>query len=814
MKDVDAVDAFAAGKKTIKNKWRLLVEQFFSGIIMAWTSYLIIRTFEMRLFGWGGVVALFLLFMLITYVYVPSGFPAVAVLAVIVLVFAYLWSPASPYGSTIRESVSFITEPLGKMIDLAKDGFHDLWLMMTDPNRYIREKMYGNVEPEKPGYIAQGVEITQADARPSLIRHADQNFKIYARVENSGGQTASNVHIIASCEEGEQCKRISGGTFDYSQESMSIKSTKSYTFGPFRVMKEYERSWKEYSSVVLKAAYEYETRTALDIELMSSEEVGRLAAGENIYYSKSSTVDETMPPAALSLNIVDQPIEGGTTDVLIVSVVNRGEGHVAVDGKPITLNLPEITHKYECRGEGVIRHEKEGYVKCEPGEPCEITFSLSGATAQAVYENPENTETYINFLCEFGAKEPGNVSKTFVATANFTFGYEIKEEAKVSIMEDLFETEMEGDATLNCSDQGGVICDNCMYEPIDSSDGGTGGNAKCCPQGACEDIYCRNATLAKIIAAAGTEWPGPEPGEEDNRCCRIDVRNMDGEIEIKEIKTELEENLEGFDPSLDIYHWVGGGKVEKGDDFIWINYRTESVLGTGVGKFGRIELCEDDQKRSCNCGFWSPNVKSEVECETADITPSEYCAYYCCLCNPEEDESGDVYCAPDIQKCEEECGETGVYSFGIRSCEGKSDCNAVEPYFCCTCGDEGVGYCVEDREECTESCRGKGGVYDFEDYNRCSADGDCPGRQPASETSTQICGENENVYLCCGTEANQYENVRWVQNTQGECTGETYSVHVEVSYCGQYADDGSCTEMCQNIEDKDGRIVGTSYCCC
>jgi len=306
-----------------------------------------------------------------------------------------------------------------------KQGWHNIWLMMTDPTAWYAQQQQKNVHPEKAISYPKGVEITSIDLMPPYVpSDGSMPFRVYVQIQNQGDMKARDVYVSAECVK--RCKATG-------EESMLVEDLMPYEgrvikLGPYVP----EGSKGQYAKLKIKASYLYSTNSSLLTEVMGEEEMQRrFVEGEEVFRGVAALGKPS--PAMLSLNVGKQPLRAGTEAGVLVSVLNtRNNGQVVLDeNTEIRLHIPSDLRSgpIDCSS-----NIGKSPIECKQGDNSDTQICHIKKKYAPQIVKPMQANTIFSFYCSFDVTTDVEKTKSRLITAELiNYRYEAIEEKTIMI---------------------------------------------------------------------------------------------------------------------------------------------------------------------------------------------------------------------------------------------------------------------------------------------------------------------------------------------------------------------------------------------
>ena len=364
-----------------------ILYHFISGGIIGFDAAFIVICFgvligepvvSMHLFVIGFLI---LSFLGVFQIYKHGKFQAIVPITFIVILFTY--AVIGPYGGITQQYVNQVKEPLRVVYLTVKQGFQDVWLLVTNPSEWYAMQQKRNVQPERPVAFQEGVEYTSLEALPDHVPQG-QEFTVVGIIVNKGDQKAKSISVTSSCN-------INCQEPPQSENQYPIELNKGeggiIRFGKFKAI----GNPRTYAEVTVNVSYKYYTSSNLFVTIMTNNEImNRQLAGEDVLQPKAAT--GKVGPAQISLNVGPQPLQSGSKATLLVSVLNNRMEMADVvlkAGTKIIITIPKtIGTPTGCTG-AVRTVKDQNLVKNIAGKI--FTF---GATGQDITEKQMGNQTF------------------------------------------------------------------------------------------------------------------------------------------------------------------------------------------------------------------------------------------------------------------------------------------------------------------------------------------------------------------------------------------------------------------------------------
>ena len=400
------------------------------GFLIGFNMIILLSCFEiLELSLWAIGSILLMLFIFLGF-YQSGGPEAVYMISIFVLIFGYMFT--GPYSGYIKTTISGIAEPLGIGIDNLKVVGHDLGLILLNPQGYIDEQKYKNVQAETPASSPRGVEIMAINLMPDAVA-SNRTFNVQVRCQNKATDVttdfsiATDVKLAIGCANEFCCNRetdpkdgsnICGEDVEaQTYKKDELKPYEAFVFQPanrFLALGKKESDIGRTANLNITLTYDYKTSSSLLVEVMNENEIyDRLAKGDDLFRGVVATGKPA--PAMISLNVGDQPLFNNAEQTLIVSVVNK-----RVDAKILLKPESNITI--------TISEDIGNSLNCPSGK--EMVCNNEGLKSTCNIKKDIEVEPlkYRAFICSFKSSQP-EISKTNLITAEIDkYTVEISEE--------------------------------------------------------------------------------------------------------------------------------------------------------------------------------------------------------------------------------------------------------------------------------------------------------------------------------------------------------------------------------------------------
>lgn len=308
--------------------------------------------------------------------YRSGGFIVAFQLCAMIMIFSYL--ALGPYNGYYNIVLGEVKQPLTMGLRTVSGTFSNVWMLATNPTKWVEEMSRDNVVPEVPVSIPMALEIVSISARPDPVPACEQ-FTVDFITKNEGDTTVGDITIGASCSKycnagdlGDALKGIvCGVTPGYDCRSRLVPGDGDiFTFNPVGTQVLQGRE-AEFHPIYfnLNVSYSHATNSSLKLTVMDKDKIQEsLIKGETLFHPVTAVGKPT--PAKLSLNVGPQPLKANKTSEmnarLLVSVLNgRDDGDIKLyDGDKIRIRLDSNLavfsaippHEYIC--------EPHDYVSC------------------------------------------------------------------------------------------------------------------------------------------------------------------------------------------------------------------------------------------------------------------------------------------------------------------------------------------------------------------------------------------------------------------------------------------------------------------
>ena len=394
-----------------------------------------------------------------------SGGPGVVyTLSLIVIMFGYLFM--GPYSGYLKTYTDKLTGPMEIAIGQISLVGNDLWLIATDPQKYIEKTEMSTVRTDTPTIsYPLGVEFKQIDVMPKDVP-ANQSFYVRVYAVNEGKMPA-NVVIRAACSNNLCCMEGSCGVSDdtvqiyppVEEPPLTLQPMEALNFmfeQPFKAITYKKSDVGKEAQVNVSLHYSHSTSSRLSVKVMSTDEIQRIMtdplAGESLFRSEVSVGKNA--PGMLALTVGYQPLFTAAPNVLVVSVVNKRPKGVVILDESTKINIsldPRIGTGLDCSANNEFN--------------CVSEPSMQNATCEIVRANgidPINPGGYRPITCTFRTVDYVPTSVTGLVTAqmsHYTFQLMEKKGAKITMawrpLDDSSDGSSEEDSGFGGGDSGG-----------------------------------------------------------------------------------------------------------------------------------------------------------------------------------------------------------------------------------------------------------------------------------------------------------------------------------------------------------------------
>lgn len=393
------------------------IEHFPGGIMWFWITWFLSGLF----------VGTFQLYQL-------GGFRAVMSVAVLILLFGYLSLPLAPYQAAYRQAIDRIKEPFTLAIRAVVTAFNDAWVLATNPTEWYARQQLRNVRTEKPLELPKGIEIVRIDSlTPGAGIPADEEFEVFAVIENKGRLTARDVSARIECNQfcsvPDDVKIFDGKTkpaLKKDLDNLEQGRQLQLRFPGLQALKPGKQAF-QIAKVTLFVSYTYETTSTLPVKLASNKEIERaLAAKEDIFRAVTSIAMDG--PSQISLNVGPQPLKTGDSTSLLVAILNaRPDGTVILKrDMRVYVDVPNgigTLGDAACRsgsGQVVCSSGEEEVARCNYNQPfaCLNNGCMWDSSCKPLHQATcivQPTEETIRGICKsFGAPVVSGIVETGV----------------------------------------------------------------------------------------------------------------------------------------------------------------------------------------------------------------------------------------------------------------------------------------------------------------------------------------------------------------------------------------------------------------
>ncbi|MCD6557628.1 MAG: hypothetical protein J7K31_01185, partial [Candidatus Aenigmarchaeota archaeon] len=399
---------------------KLIFDPILAGILAALGTIIILSIFEVEsIVSWGTLICILFYFL----IYNSNGLSGVISINLVVYLVGYIF--IGPYGGYMHKYITGMKQPMKIAWLAVKQGWHNIWLMMTDPTAWYAQQQQKNVHPEKAISYPKGVEITSIDLMPpSVPSDGSIPFRVYVQIQNQGDMKARDVYVSAECVK--RCKATG-------EENMLVEDLMPYEgrvikLGPYVP----EGSERQYAKLKIKAAYLYSTNSSLLTEVMGEEEMQRrFVEGEEVFRGVAALGKPS--PAMLSLNVGKQPLRAGTEAGVLVSVLNtRNNGQVVLDeNTEIRLHIPSDLRSgpIDCSS-----NIGKSPIECKQGDNPDTQICHIKKKYAPQIVKPMQANTIFSFYCSFDVTTDVEKTKSRLITAELiNYRYEAIEEKTIMI---------------------------------------------------------------------------------------------------------------------------------------------------------------------------------------------------------------------------------------------------------------------------------------------------------------------------------------------------------------------------------------------
>jgi len=348
---------------------------------------------------------LFILGLILVWLYLAGGPTVIYVFTIFVLMFGY--AMAGPYSGYMKQVLWGMAEPISIGVKSLESASHDLWLLMTNPQEYMREQQMRQVRTETPTAYPRGAEFVSINLLPDYVP-SNRSFYVQVRVENKGPVDLKHLSLVATPRD-----RCYGNEFNFSKESLRVGEQLVYEFGPFIAAAGKQQDIGRRSEVELTLHYCHEANSNLLVTVMSESEVWRRISNREMSF-RLEVATAKATPAMIAMSVGEQPLIAGREATLLVSVVNkRPDGRVKlVKGSTLNITLPsDLLRIIDPRS------------PCKPSTQAKVNCSASGDTITCAWEEGETIEPskYTSITCRL-LTQPVEISKSGSITATLN-GY-------------------------------------------------------------------------------------------------------------------------------------------------------------------------------------------------------------------------------------------------------------------------------------------------------------------------------------------------------------------------------------------------------
>ena len=385
--------------------WKSIALSFIVAVLIAVDFGILEASLGEFLSSWM-IYVLFILGLILIWLYLAGGPGIIYIFTIFVLTFGYVM--AGPYSGYVKQALWGISEPISIGVKSLESASHDLWLLMTNPQEYIREQQMKQVRTETPAAYPRGAEFVSINLLPDYVP-SNRSFYIQVRVENKGPVDLKHLSLIATPRD-----RCYGSEFNFLKESLRVGEQVIQEFGPFVAAAEKQQDIGRRSEVELTLHYCHEASSNLLVTVMNESEIWkRISNREMSFRLEIATAKAT--PAMIAMSVGEQPLIAERETTLLVSIVNkRPDGKVKlVKGSTLSLTLPSDLLEV-----------------VDPTTPCipstqtkKVSCSISASTINCVWEEGETIEPgkYTSITCKLRTL-PVEISKSGSVTATLN-GY-------------------------------------------------------------------------------------------------------------------------------------------------------------------------------------------------------------------------------------------------------------------------------------------------------------------------------------------------------------------------------------------------------
>lgn len=394
------------------------------GMMIALDIMIVLASFDVYpgftksfIIGW-----LVLIFFLVGF-YQSGGPPIIYTFTLLCIIFGYLFT--GPYSGYMKYYLEQVKAPLRIAYRLLSFSFHDITLMLTNPQQYIHEQQMRAIKTEAQQTQPKGVELASVTFSPSEVPTYEKFF-VQIRAENLGNMKSENVTLNITC-----IKKKCDESYSYGPVRLDKLEAFIQQFGPF-IAKEEKIGASVDLNITLRSLYY--AKSSLIVEVMNEEEIKRIMLDPIKRYELFRVVvaTGTPSPAMLALSVGEQPLFNDSTQVLTVSIINKriGENEFIIlpVGAKINITLPNSIGKgLNCSAIGM---------KCSDAEKKENKELVTCEVEKEIRIPPLEFNKQ-PIICEFisASITPEQISRSDVITAELSgYIFEIQDKKGPRIM--------------------------------------------------------------------------------------------------------------------------------------------------------------------------------------------------------------------------------------------------------------------------------------------------------------------------------------------------------------------------------------------
>jgi len=374
---------------------------------------------------WYFLVILALIFISL---YVSGGPMAIYVPSLLILAFGYVM--AGPYSGYVKNAIEGVLEPLGVGMQNLEEVWHDLSLIILNPQQYIAEQRMKQVKMEEPVSYPKGVELKSVNLLPSEGVVSGQIFFVQVRVGNERDDLkAEKIKVEAVCDS-RYCREIEDEIYKRTKDELRPLEEFRNEF-KFKAVASSDEDIGRSADVKVTVDYYYTASSNLLVTVMSEEEIERRIYNKELTF-RTEVATGKPTPAMIALSVGEQPLYPSKEYPLIVSIVNkRGDAKIVlVPGTELNITVPKtIATSLNCTPseEISLRCTNISLRSPAPGHPGYFRFNCTVTKKVEIEEFG-----YYPFVCVLNTTKSGDIGieKTDIITATLSHYLVAMEETK------------------------------------------------------------------------------------------------------------------------------------------------------------------------------------------------------------------------------------------------------------------------------------------------------------------------------------------------------------------------------------------------